>query len=79
MLRGSRKSFKATFKESILDKGKHHWSVERWYDQVSLFLNEFLALEGVTDRDVWASVMLLYPSFGPSEKSDTEPTIFAAL
>lgn len=70
MLRGSRKAFKAAFEFFGLNTGKHHWSESRWFNQTKVFLEDKLGLKNLTDYEIYAAVVLLYPSFGPSNKPE---------
>ena len=60
------------FSESGLDRGKHHWPEERWMQQGRRFL-ETLGLEDATEREVAATNLLLYHSFGPSKLKPVSP------
>jgi hypothetical protein len=43
-------------------------------------MEEELNMYGLTDNEIWAAVLLLYPSFGPSEQNDGKDTaIYRAL
>ena len=56
------------FKNKGLDKGKHHWSDEKWMTNVRSFL-ESMQIPKVSDFEVAATVLLLYHSFGPSTQN----------
>lgn len=68
LLRGIRKAMRVCFKNKGLDKGKHHWSDEKWMTNVRSFL-ESMQIPKVSDFEVAATVLLLYHSFGPSTQS----------
>lgn len=49
-------------------KGFHHWETSRWFTETQAFLHSDLSLKEMSERNVWAAVLLLYPALGPSKK-----------
>ncbi len=72
-LRGFRKSLRKEFTKAGLDKGKHHWSEDKWMVKARQFLENHFHLTKVTEFEVAATVVLLYHSFGPSKVKESNP------
>ena len=67
VLRPFRKAFMKDFsKTGKLYKGRHHWTEDKWFLRVESYLQDYLELHDVTEYEIAAAILLLYPAFGPS-------------
>jgi hypothetical protein len=80
VLRGEREALKRLFEKLGFAIGKHHWTVERWLSEVARF-SQHPYFEGVefSKDEIAKMTLLLYPVFGATKKSPTNPVIFKAL
>lgn len=67
-LRADRESLHLLFEDLHFGKGKHHWKVERWQQEVRQFCrHKYFKGVKFTEEEVSAIVLLLYPSFGKTK------------
>jgi hypothetical protein len=66
LLRGIRKTIKIEFEKTGMGKGKHHWNEEKWLERGESFLKDHWRINNVDKKDVAATVLMLYHSFGPT-------------
>jgi len=58
-------------KQADLFKGRHHWSEEKWFLRVEIFLSDRLKIRTFTEQELAAVILMLYPAFGPSSGTDS--------
>jgi len=76
VLRPFRKALQDLFqKNADLYKGRHHWNEDKWFFRVEIFLTNRLKIHNVSERDLAAVILMLYPAFGPSSGQEPEKMV----
>ena len=79
-LRADRESLFELFLALGFGTGRHHWQYSRWEAEVTRFLSD-PHFQGTpfTSYDVNAVILLLYPSYGRTERKEAHPDVFRGL
>jgi hypothetical protein len=81
ILRVFRKCVKKDFESERLAQGKHHLTPEKFMERARVYLVERKGFSQISEEEVAALVLLVYPAFGKSEKKaiDKKSPIYKAL
>lgn len=65
------------YAEGVATK-EHHWQLDRWEEEVRHFLDENFPGD-YTTQDLYATILLLYPAFGETEKKYAASGVLSKL
>ena len=79
-LRADRESIFELFKALGFGRGIHHWSYDRWLNDVTGF-TQHPHFKGVvfSTEEIHGLILLLYPSFGETKTKGPRPEVFRGL